>query len=250
MLQKIILQCEYAGDQKASYQWGSIFHGVLIDNMPSDIADYLHQIQLRPFSQYILPNGEKRIDWHIGLWDDQVSDVIIKNLMSLKEIYLKQKGLYLKVVGSSKHSLSLDDYFSHFFGTSDICRRFEIIFLTPCTHKQYGRYTMFPSPELIIQSLSMRYNAFSNEYSLDDAEAMAQIASHLRIVRYSLRSAVYYLEKTKITGYTGRITLAMSGPEQLARLAGALISFAEYSGLGIKTALGMGGIKVAKIPGQ
>jgi len=248
MLQKIILQCEYEGEQKASYQWGSIFHGALIDNLPSDIAEYVHQIQLRPFSQYVLPDGEKRINWHIGLWDDQIADTIIDTVMSLKEIYLKQKGLHLKVRETWKHSLTQHDYFSHFFSTPSTCRRFELIFLTPCTHKQYGQYTMFPSPELIIQSLSMRYNTFSNEYSLDDPEAMAQLASHLRIVRYSLRSAVYYLEKTKITGYMGKIILVMSGPDQLARLAGALISFAEYSGLGIKTALGMGGIKVVKIP--
>ncbi len=45
----------------------------------------------------------------------------------------------------------------------------------------------------------------------------------------------------------GKITIIIRGPEQLARLAGALISFAEYSGLGIKTALGMGGVKVREI---
>ena len=76
---------------------------------------------------------------------------------------------------------------------------------------------------------------------------MEQVARHIRIVRYSLRTAVYFLENTKITGYMGRITLVIRGPEPLARLAGALLSFAEYCGIGIKTALGMGAVKIKQI---
>ncbi len=85
------------------------------------------------------------------------------------------------------------------------------------------------------------------DVSLDDPEAMEQVARHIRMVRYSLHSAVYYLEQTKITGYMGRVTVVIGGTEQLARLAGALLSFAEYSGLGVKTALGMGGVKIKAI---
>jgi CRISPR/Cas system endoribonuclease Cas6 (RAMP superfamily) len=46
----------------------------------------------------------------------------------------------------------------------------------------------------------------------------------------------------------GKITLVVNGPDQLARLAGAMLSFAEYSGVGIKTALGMGGVRIREIP--
>jgi CRISPR-associated endoribonuclease Cas6 len=62
-----------------------------------------------------------------------------------------------------------------------------------------------------------------------------------------LHSSVYYLENIKITGYMGRLTLVISGPEQLARLTGALLCFAEYCGLGVKTALGMGAVRVKQI---
>ena len=86
------------------------------------------------------------------------------------------------------------------------------------------------------------------DISLDDPEAMKQVARNIRMVRYSLRTGVFYLENTKITGYMGRITVVVSGPDQLARLAGALLSFAEYSGIGIKTALGMGGVRIKEIP--
>ena len=73
---------------------------------------------------------------------------------------------------------------------------------------------------------------------------MWQISQGLQIVRYSLRSAIYYLENTRIIGYKGKITLIIRGPVELARLAGALLFFAEYAGLGVKTALGMGGVRI------
>ncbi|WP_449240487.1 CRISPR-associated endoribonuclease Cas6 [Desulfoscipio gibsoniae] len=247
MFQKIILQCEYADEQRGSYQWGSIFHGVLMEAIPSEIAEHLHQIQLRPFSQFVLPGTERQLNWQIGLWDTAIANHIIESVMPLTEIDLKQKGLRLKVMETKRLIQSKEEYFKRFFTSPDPCRRFEIIFLTPCTHKRDGRYALFPSSELIIQNLYLRYNTYIDDFSLEDPEAMQHLVKHMHIVRYALHSAVYYLEKTKITGYLGKITLVISGPEQIARLGGALLSFAEYSGLGIKTALGMGGVRLREI---
>ena len=167
--------------------------------------------------------------------------------MPLAKLEIQHKAMTLEVIGVQRISQSEQEYFSKFFTEDKPCRRYEIEFLTPCTHKQNGSYALFPSTKLIINSLNKRYCAFIRDVSLDDPEAMEQLTTHIRIVRYSLRSSVYYLENTKITGYMGRITLVVSGPEQLARLAGALLSFAEYSGLGIKTALGMGGVRIKEI---
>ena len=45
-------------------------------------------------------------------------------------------------------------------------------------------------------------------------------------------------------GYAGRIELRFFGPDPLKRLAGALFAFANWTGVGIKTTLGMGGCVV------
>lgn len=247
MFHKIVLQCKYDAEQKANYNWGSIFHGVLLEALTAEVSDLIHESQLKPFSQYVLPHSEQNLIWTIGMWDIEIAQQIIQAVMAMTHIDLKHKGINLNVADIHRTSISKNDYFKKFFSVEKPCRRYEIEFLTPCTNKQQGEYALFPSPELIINSLNKRYNAYVDDISLDDAEAMAQIAQSIRIVRYSLRSAVYYLENTKITGYMGKITLTIRGPEQLARLAGALISFAEYSGLGIKTALGMGGVRIREI---
>lgn len=247
MLQKILIQCKFGGEQKANYNWGSLFHGFLLKSLPGDVSEQLHHSKLRPFSQYVSARDEQQLIWHIGLWDVDIARYIVQTVMPLTEITLQQKNLTMEVSDIQKTSQSEQEYFGRFFAAKEPCRRYELEFLTPCTHKQDGKYALFPSSELIMASLAKRCSAYIQGISLDDSEAIGHLVEHTRIVRYSLRSAVYYLENTKISGYMGKITFEIRGPEQLARLAGALLSFAEYSGLGIKTALGMGGVRIKEI---
>lgn len=248
MFQKISLKCAYQSDAKATYNWGSLMHGALMELLTPEIADRLHEISLRPFSQYVLSLNNRSIEWHIGLWDDEISAAIKQAVMAVPFIDIKHIGIRLNIETSEINGQSEKEFLSGFFTEEIPCRRYELEFITPCTHKSGGRYVIFPTPELIIQSLYMRYCAFSQEFSIDDAETMAQLAANLRIVRYSLHSAQYNLEGANITGYVGKITFSIHGPEQLVRLAGMLLSFAEYAGVGIKTSLGMGGCRVRKIP--
>lgn len=247
MLYKLVLKCEYKGNERISHNWGSLFHGFIMNMLSEEDASMLHQSELRPFSQYCLPDGEGNLIWTISLWDCQLSQLIIKNLMSLNRIFLKQKNTKLIVLNTEKTYLNEQQYFSMFFNDEASCRRYELEFLTPCAHKQDGEYVMFPNIMSITNSLFKRYNAFTKEISLNDETAKEHIINNLKIVRYSLYSSVFYLEKTKITGYKGKLSVIIKGPEQLARLAGALLSYGEYSGIGIKTALGMGAVKITPI---
>ncbi len=247
MLYKIVLKCEYNGSERINHNWASTFHGFLMKELPEEASKLLHQKDLRPFSQYTLANREGYLIWTINLLDCELSQLIIEKLMSLNRIYLKQKDTDLIVLNTEKSFLDEQQYFSRFFNDIPPCRRFELEFLTPCAHKQGGEYVMFPNIETIVNSLFKRYNAFVKNISLNDEAAKAHIIKNLKIARYSLYSSVFYLERTKITGYKGKVTVTIRGPEQLVRLAGALLSYGEYSGLGIKTALGMGAMKVTPI---
>lgn len=244
MLQKIVIQFKYSGEQQANYNWGSLMHGALLEMMPPGVVDALHHSQLRPFSQYVIPDTRNRLSWHIGIWDDEVAKIIVPALLALKVLPIKHKGINMEVMSVQNNIESLQEYSSRFFTAASTSHRYEIQFLTPCTHKRDGKYVIFPAIDLIINSLTQRYCTFIQDISLDDPEVMGHLVSHLNIVRYSLRTAVYHLDSTRITGYMGMITVHIRGPEQLARLAGLILSFGEYAGLGVKTALGMGGIKV------
>lgn len=247
MLQKIVLRCTNSQQERASYNWGSLLHGALMERLPKDIADALHDENLRPFSQYVLPLADNKLEWNIGLWDDSISEYIVQAVMPISSININYKGMELEVIGAERKKQNERNFLARFFGQEPSCRRYELEFLTPCTHKSSGKYVLFPTPELMIQSLCMRFCAFSQEYSLADPKTMAQISDNLQISGYSLHSVQYHIESAKIFGYMGRVSLYIHGPDQLARLTEMLLSFSEYAGIGIKTALGMGGCRITPI---
>ncbi len=245
MLQKIKVICSYDQEVKASYHWGSLFHGVLMKALPTKTAESLHNVdEARPFSQYVYTLPANRLEWHIGSWDVGVAEEIIKAVNSLEQIYLEQKNLTLKVEGVEFNKESEETYLNRFFTVEEPSRRYELQFVTPSTHKSAGEYVIFPTPFLILQNILLRIQPFLTKYSLDDSEAWEQVVNNLRIVRYNLRSASYSVGGAWIKGYLGSVQLSIRGPEQLVRLAGMLLGFAEYTGIGIKTSLGMGGTRI------
>ena len=51
------------------------------------------------------------------------------------------------------------------------------------------------------------------------------------------------MEGITIPAYKGNITVKMKGNDTISRYARLLFSFGEYSGVGIKSAIGMGAMK-------
>ena len=62
---------------------------------------------------------------------------------------------------------------------------------------------------------------------------------------YNLRTRYFFLENIRIRGFIGNIKIRIkSKDEMLWQLLNFLLQVSEYTGLGVKTALGMGGIKI------
>lgn len=248
MLHQFEIHASFGGDQPVNSAFGSLLHGALMERLPAAMQEAMHSSRIRPFSQYALPQPGQGILWRIGVWSDPLAEAYSGILKPGSSIVLSQKGAPLDIVRADHTCLSETAWIVPFMTAPSVNRLYEISFLTPCTHKSGGAYVMFPASGLIMGSLCRRFSEASMELRLDDEVALEALASHARIARYSLRSSSYCLEGIRLTGYTGWIRLFISGPEQLARLAGAVLSFASYAGVGIKTALGMGGCQVRPIP--
>lgn len=120
----------------------------------------------------------------------------------------------------------------------------EIQFLSAASFKQNGRYVIFPQEKLILQSLVNRWNSFCEEYPLCDPDALCMLESGIYIRDYTLKSVRYHLKNVYIPAFVGKVTLDSRLPVPLAELWRAILLWADYSGIGIKTALGMGGANV------
>ena len=60
---------------------------------------------------------------------------------------------------------------------------------------------------------------------------------------YNLRMGIYSLEGVKIRGFRGQVVMQFKRNPELQRILALLSYYSEFTGLGIKTALGMGGVK-------
>ena len=99
----------------------------------------------------------------------------------------------------------------------------------------------------MIKGLLRSWNQYAKQVMIDDELTEQQLIEHSRIVDYQLSIRRYPLKGTKIPSFIGNVTLQTSGPEPLVRLVNMLLAFSEYSGIGIKPTLGMGGCRVQGI---
>lgn len=249
MLYQLTLTCNYPKEVQASYNWGSLLHGALMQLLPVDAADALHSGNVRAFSQHIWQTGTQgQLEWHLCTWDKALGELLCRTLSPITQLPLLHKGITLCITHISVNRQPITDFIGGFYGAGVPNRYHDVVFITPCTHKQAGQYVLFPSPELIMQNLCIRFSAFSKEFSFDDPQVMADLGSNCTIRHYNLRSASFSLEGTRIPGYMGRMTMTLKGPEPLVRLGAMILHFANYAGIGIKTSLGMGACTVAPHP--
>ena len=72
---------------------------------------------------------------------------------------------------------------------------------------------------------------------------MEALAVGLRPRSFGLHDQTYYLKGNSIPGFVGELTLENRLDGFHRELANALLYFADFAGVGIKTTLGMGGVE-------
>ena len=97
---------------------------------------------------------------------------------------------------------------------------------------------------LLAASLVLHWNTAFPDCQLSDPDALDAILRGLRILDYSLHTVSYPIKNTRIPGFVGSAVVEARLALPLLELWNALLSFAPYGGIGIKTALGMGGVSV------
>ena len=245
---EFILKCETG---LANANFGSLMHGALMEMIPEDYALKLHENQLKPFSQYVR-HCDEGIRWVVNCLNDESAQCFSSAFIRVNDnITLNAKNRNFDIVRKTMNSISykqlIDDFYSQ-----DAPKYQPVRFLTPTSSKKNGMYMIFPDLASIFGSLIRKFDAFSGEYTMYDEDMFRSILENTDISSYELRSTVYHMESVKIPSFMGRITIKNNGPSQLGRFIRLLLKFGEYSGIGIKTALGMGAaeteevIKIAK----
>lgn len=242
MLTKLELQIKYEHKERLGYNISSLLHGIIMTQIDSVYAEFLHQNGQKPFSVSVTDMTDSSFTWTICTLNKVAKEKIIDVLFLKQSFYMEHKKLELHVTGRKLSEITYEELIERFyFGRHP--RNILIRFQTPTAFKSDGKYVFLPNVHFFFQSLMNKYNAFSEETSVDDPEVLEYFEQHVFIKKYKLRSVRYCLEGVWIPSFVGEITLHIDGSERMVNLAHMLIAFGEYAGVGIKCALGMGHIE-------
>ena len=219
--------------------WAYRLYSWLLSQLSPEEGERFHSQAEHPISQYLCIEQGKAV-WHISLLNEEAYALFSPVLDTVESMGLRRGTVFV----SERRQFSTE-YRDLALSSQDNPSQIAVLqLLTPMAFKQGGRYVAFPQERLILQSLLNRWNAFSGDYPIEDDDAIRMLERGIHFGDYTLRSQRYPLKATSIPGFMGELTMISRLPAPMQELWTALLRFAPYSGIGIKTALGMGGIRI------
>lgn len=224
----------------------SLLHGVLMAQIDEAYAETMHQNSLRPYSQFLhFDKNRNALYWRITALNEQAKNEILDAAFALpQKVFLKQKNVEIELV--NKEFLPATDYVSlaeKYFAHPLVGRYVSFDFLTSCSFKSEGQYVIFPQPNFLIGSLVKRWNAFADKERLDAQGIVHDLAQEVYVADYRLRMQAFSVDGTRIPAFRGDYALGMKNNLMSNRIIAMLGEYANYCGIGIKTALGMGAVR-------
>lgn len=223
---------------------GYYMYGMLTELLEPDYASFLHENIFSPISQYIrIDHAGGLVEWTINLLGSEAINQVSSVLESSSHFCITGCSCQLTVQDLSINLLPSDEALIERARALPDITKPTMEFISPTSFKSYGEYLIFPSVEHIIRSLVNRWNSYSQSYVINDEDAVVALIQGIKIAGYRLQSSYFRLKGTSIPGFKGEIRFSTRLSIPIAELYKILLFFSEYSGVGIKTSLGMGAAK-------
>lgn len=241
MIEQIQLSLQRPDGERIPQAWAYRLYGWLMEQLPMETAGLLHKEGSHPLSHALWYDSERQTSlWTLNLLNIELAEQI-KPLLDCERIELRDAVLIPKQIAATQM-----DGGEAFLQTARQApsRKAEILFRSPCAFKQAGRYAIYPQESLLLQSLVMHWNAAFPKWEVSDPDALEELLRGIHIVDYNLHTTSYALKGTRVPSFSGRVVTDAKLALPLLELWNALLAFAPYGGIGIKTTLGMGGVQV------
>ena len=210
---------------------GYPLYAFLLQNWPPESAAMVHDAADSPISQWI--GGTC---WTISVFRPEIGAALDPVLAGLEQVRLHGYPS-LRVTGCRRRQTDPEQLLD-----APSPGSLYLTFQTPTAFKSHGAYQLLPTQELVMQSLIRRWNLNFPHMAIEDEGGGTQaLAEGLVYRNVRLQSASYQLKSAAIPGVCGCVEAELRLRGFHRQLACALLRFAGYAGLGIKTSLGMGG---------
>ncbi|BBE31739.1 hypothetical protein OSSY52_18800 [Tepiditoga spiralis] len=114
-------------------------------------------------------------------------------------------------------------------------------FITPTLFKIGDKYLKEPDVEKIFNGLLKKFNLY-NEIKIDDS--IKNKFLDIKIKNKNIKPKKVYLTKFFIEGFIGEVEFEI--PKEIVKIVNILLEFSFYSGIGYKTTMGFGQVKILK----
>lgn len=224
-------------------EWGYRLYAALLEQAGQGFARRLHEEGPNPLSQYLAAGPDGAAVWYVTLLGEASHAALGEILARQPSFFLRAERLALDVAGREKRTVPDVDALLR---RGEACApRHLLRFCTPTAFKSRGEYQPLPAARLMLQGLVRKWNASFPECPIEDTDGKGvdAMADGLRLERFRLESRAYCLKGNAVFGFVGDLTLKNRLEGFHRTLANALLLFAPYAGVGIKTTLGMGGVQ-------
>lgn len=220
-------------------------HGLFFSMLPERTAEELHKLPLKPFTLYspfLFSSKEETKSFYI-----RITFLNEKPFVAFTENIIVRKPKLMigeKEIHFARFSVIKNISYQNLIESNSLTSDFLFQFKSPTTFKKGSFDYPLPSPELIFKSLLNKWNTFSPvKLSLNPAKLKYQIALHGAWIR---TEKIKLSKDKKILGFRGRVVLYTSTKGDELKILNALYKFAPFSGVGRKTTMGLGQVKLAE----
>lgn len=223
----------------------SCMQGVLFESIDSDYISFLHMQNLHPYSQYLCRENGGAV-WYINTLNDESFEKLILPLLSESFDCIKVKHISeekIDIIDKQLTQIDRKNLLNEFYSDEHI-KQINIKFKTPSSFKQNGIYNVVPDLRLIYQSLMMKYSASSDQINMTDKDALDEMIKDSFVSGYSLKTTSFPVEHVTIPGFIGNMTIRFRNNDTISRYIRLLLRFGEFSGIGVKTGMGMGAFEI------
>ena len=223
-----------------------VIHGIFFSLFSKEVGEYFHSPIVKPFSLFcplcFKSNKEEihSFTLEVNLLDFSLFPYLSRELLIRSDREFSVEGVKAKFQSMKAiKSATYEEILESGFQTKDLT----IDFLTPTTFKK-GKYDfILPEPYLIFKNLIKRWNTFTPKKI--DYQLLQYVKENIIVAGCWIKSQKTEISpKAKITGFSGRVFLYATKEAEENRLLNALLQFAEFAGIGRKTTMGFGKVKL------
>lgn len=234
---KMILEFPNAEEMFAP-EWAYRLYAGCLKDVSNAYVEKLHGNATTPVSQFLKQENSK-IVWTVNLLGEE-AERNIKPVLLKKDRYDIPKKIRVR----EKTVKEIRDV-EQLFAMASTLKKHRLDFVTATAFKSRGQYTNLPTIELCLNNLVRRWNDCFPECFIEDedGQGIETLGKGLFCTQYRLHDCRYTMKGNCIYGFCGHLNIKNNMTGFHKELADALLLFSQYSGIGIKTALGMGGVE-------